>query len=200
MCTQAAFLAMKGKMKERLQQRTRATTQDLPPNPHIRPTDPMPIVRLDGEEWLAEFRSWKLIPHWVKPEDLPKWKAYSTWNARDDEVTTKPSWRGPFKTKRCLLVLEGFYEKKSFFTNHDSNEMVVIAGLFDDWGPQGKEIHSCTMITTQPNELITPLHHRMPAILGPDSWDTWLNPLAKKEELQSLLRPCQSEWLKAQSA
>ncbi|WLT32753.1 SOS response-associated peptidase [Geothrix sp. PMB-07] len=196
MCTQAAFLAMRGKIKERLlQQGAGPTTPTLPPNPRIRPTDQMPIVRLHGCEWLTEARSWKLIPHWVKPEDFPKWKAYSTWNARDDEVATKPSWRGPFKAKRCLLVLEGFYEKKVLFTNSDPNEMIVIAGLFDDWGLEGSEIRSCTMITTEPNDLIAPFHHRMPAILGPESWDLWLAHSTTKESLQRLLRPCPPEWL-----
>ncbi len=156
----------------------------------------MVIVRLDEGEWLAEGRSWKLIPQWVKERDLEKWKKYSTWNARDDELTNKPSWRESFKTKRCLLVMEGFYEKKHFFTNSDPNEMVVAAGLYDDWKGEGKEIHSCTMITTQPNKLVVDLHHRMPALLAPDSWDCWLAEDTPKEHLLSLLRPCPIAWLK----
>jgi putative SOS response-associated peptidase YedK len=155
----------------------------------------MPIVRLDEGEWLAEGRSWKLVPHWVKEEDLPRWKTYSTWNARAEELTTKPSWRDAFKSKRCLLVMEGFYEKKVFFTNSNPEEMVVAAGLYDDWHGTEKEIHSCTMITTEPNVLISELHHRMPALLGPDSWDTWLSPEATKEVLLPLLRPSPTDWL-----
>lgn len=155
----------------------------------------MPIVRLDEGEWLAEGRSWKLIPYWVKEEDLPRWKTYSTWNARAEELTTKPSWREAFKSKRCLLVMEGFYEKKVFFTNRNPEEMLVAAGLYDDWHGTEKEIHSCTMITTEPNELISELHHRMPALLGPESWDTWLSPEATKEDLLPLLRPSPTDWL-----
>jgi len=169
----------------------------MTPNPRIRPTDQMPIVRLDEGEWLAEGRSWKLIPSWVKVDDLPRWKSYSTWNARAEELATKPSWRGAFKSKRCLLVMEGFYEKKVLFTNSNPDEMVVAAGLYDDWHANGQDIHSCTMITTEPNELIIELHHRMPALLGPESWDAWLSPLTSKDDLLALLRPCPSSWLRA---
>lgn len=155
----------------------------------------MPVVRLDDGEWLAEGRSWKLIPYWVKEEDLPRWKSYRTWNARAEELTTKPSWREAFKSKRCLLVMEGFYEKKVFFTNSNPEEMVVAAGLFDDWEKNGREIRSCTMITTEPNEVIAELHNRMPALLGPESWDAWLSPEATKDDLLALLRPSPSDWL-----
>jgi putative SOS response-associated peptidase YedK len=194
-CTQAAIRVLKGIINERVKRGLGKTLPELPPNPSIRPTDQMVVVRLDEGEWLAEGRSWKLIPYWVKERDLEKWKSYSTWNARDDELTTKPSWREPFKAKRCLLVMEGFYEKKHFFTNIDSNEMVVAAGLFDDWHGHEKGIHSCTMITTVPNELIAEHHHRMPALLAPESWDVWLNRDTSKENLMNLLRPCPENWL-----
>lgn len=145
---------------------------------------------------MAEARSWKLIPHWVKETDLEKWKSYSTWNARDDELEKKPSWKGPFKSQRCLLVLEGFYEKKFLFTNSNPEEMVVVAGLYEDWDNRaGRQIHSCTMVTTVPNELIKDLHPRMPAILGPEAWDAWLSPDTPKEELLGLLRPAPVDWL-----
>lgn len=93
--------------------------------------------------------------------------------------------------------MEGFYEKKVFFTNSNPNEMVVAAGLYDDWGKGDQEIHSCTMITTEPNDLIVELHHRMPALLAPDTWDTWLSLDATREDLLNLLRPCPSSWLQA---
>jgi putative SOS response-associated peptidase YedK len=195
MCTQAAFRALKGIVNERVKKGLGKTLPSLEPNLKIRPTDPMPIVRLDAGEWLLETRSWKLLPSWVRVEDLPKWKSYSTWNARSEEVATKPSWTGAFKSKRCLLVLEGFYEKGSFFRNADPEEMTVIAGLYDDWDHDGEEIRSCTMVTTEPNELVAPLHHRMPAILGPESWDEWLSLDTRRERLLCLLRPCPSNWL-----
>lgn len=195
MCTMAAFRILKGIVRERVKKGLGKTLPELSPNLKIKPTDPMPVVRLDDGEWLMETRSWKLIPSWVKPEDYPKWKAYSTWNARSEELATKPSWRGAFKSKRCLLVLEGFYEKGRLFTNADPKEMVVIAGLFDDWAHSDPALQSCTMITTEPNDLIAPLHHRMPAILAPETWDTWLNPRSTKEDLKELLRPCPDECL-----
>ena len=143
----------------------------------------------------VEARSWKLIPSWVKPEDLAKWKSYSTWNARAEELANKPTWRGAFKTKRCLLVLEGFFETGKLFTNADPNELVVIAGLYDEWGGNDQIIYSCTMVTTEPNGLVAPLHNRMPAVLGLEAWDTWLDPKAPKESLQALLHPCPPDWL-----
>ena len=80
MCTQAAFRVLKGIVNERVKKGLGRTLPRLEPNLRIRPTDPMPVVRLDEGEWLLEARSWKLIPSWVKPEDLAKWKSYSTWN------------------------------------------------------------------------------------------------------------------------
>jgi putative SOS response-associated peptidase YedK len=195
-CTQAAIRVLKGIINERVKKGLGKTLPELPPNPSIRPTDQMVVVRLDDGEWLAEARSWRLIPHWVKETDLGKWKSYSTWNARNDELTSKPSWRDPFKAKRCLLVMGGFYEKKHFFVNSDPNEMVVAAGLYDDWHGARSEIHSCTMITTEPNDLISDLHHRMPALLGAAFWDAWLSQDTPKEELLRLLRPCPIDWLK----
>ena len=73
--------------------------------------------------------------------------------------------------------------------------MLVIAGLFDDWDGTSPALQSCTMITTEPNGLILPLHHRMPAILESATWDTWLNPKATNEELHGLLKPCPEGWL-----
>jgi len=143
-CTQAAIRTLKGIINERVKKGLGKTLPPLPPNPRIRPTDLMLIVRLDAGEWMAEGRSWKFVPSWVKEEDLPRWKTYSTWNARAEELTTKPSWRGAFMSKRCLLVMEGFYEKKVFFTNSNPEEMVVAAGLYDDWDRNGRGIHSCS--------------------------------------------------------
>lgn len=197
MCSQAAFRLLKGIVNERVKRDLGRTLPELPPNPRIRPTDPMPVVRLDEDEWLAEGRSWKLIPSWVKESDLGKWKSYSTWNARADELTSKPSWRGAFKNKRCLLVMEGFYEKGRIFLNADPDEMVVAAGLYDDWTGKEKVIHSCTMITTEPNALISELHHRMPALLAAESWDEWLSQDTSEENLLALLRPCPDDWLHA---
>jgi len=197
LCTQAAIRTLKGIINERVKKGLGKTLPPLSPNPSIRPTDLMPIVRLDEGEWLAEGRSWKLIPWWVKEKDLLRWKSYSTWNARAEELTTKPSWRDAFKSKRCLLVMEGFYEKKILFTNSNPEEMVVAAGLYDDWHGTEKEIHSCTMITTEPNEVIAELHHRMPALLGPESWGIWLSPDTPQENLKALLRPCPISWLRS---
>lgn len=199
MCTQAAFRVLKGVVNERVKKGLGRTLPPLAPNLRIRPTDPMPVVRLDEGEWLLETRSWKLIPSWVKPDDLPKWKTYSTWNARAEELANKPTWRGAFKSQRCLLILEGFFEKGKLFTNADPEEMVVIAGLYDEWQSPDQTIRSCTMITTEPNDLIAPLHHRMPAILGPEGWDTWLNPKAERGELHDLLKPCSPEWIQEKS-
>ena len=197
MCSQAAFRLLKGIVNERVKKGLGRTLPDLPPNPRIRPTDPMATVRLDGGEWLAEERIWKFIPYWVKEKDLEEWKKLSTWTARAEELPTKPSWRGSFKSKRCLLVMEGFWEKKHFFTNSNPDEMVVVAGLYDDWEGKEREIHSCTMVTTEPKDLIVELHHRMPALLGPESWDAWLSPDTPKEDLLKVLRPCPTDWLQS---
>jgi putative SOS response-associated peptidase YedK len=116
--------------------------------------------------------------------------AFRTINARTETVTTTPSFREPFKSQRCLIPADGFYEwarngksKQPYCFEVGDGEVFAFAGLWDRWtDPRGEMVESCTILTTTPNALLADIHDRMPAILRPDAYDLWLNPTAQNTE------------------
>ncbi|MCC7353120.1 MAG: SOS response-associated peptidase, partial [Anaerolineae bacterium] len=123
-------------------------------------------------------------------------------NARSETVAEKPSFRSAFKSRRCLVPADGFYEwqrqergKQPFFIRMSEGTPFAIAGLWEHWqGPEGEVIESCTLLTTEANEMMRPLHDRMPVILDPKDYDLWLDPgVQKREILLPLFRPYASE-------
>jgi putative SOS response-associated peptidase YedK len=168
---------------------------------NIPPTGDMLVATYtsDGRR-ISEIMRWGLIPSWAKDTKA----GYSTFNARADSVATKPTFKGAWeKGQRCLVVTDGFYEwrksdKQPFAISMADKDMMVMAGLWDEWSsPMGERIKSCTVITCEPNDIVATLHDRMPVILAEKDWAKWLGEEAASEsELQALLRPCPSEWLK----
>ena len=140
------------------------------PRYNIAPTQCVAVVRLmDGKRQLAMLH-WGLIPR-AKDTKL----AYSTINARADTVATKPAFRSAFKKRRCLVMADGYYEwqkdgKAKLPWLYELGEPFAFAGLWESW--QGLE--SCTIITTDANELASQVHNRMPVILDPADYDGWL--------------------------
>jgi putative SOS response-associated peptidase YedK len=136
---------------------------------------------------------WGLIPKWAKE---PKMK-FPTFNAKAETVHEKPTFRGAWKAaRRCLVVTDGFYEwrkgdKQPFAVACVNDALTVMAGLWEEWtGPTGEVITSCTVITTDANELLSSIHDRMPVILAEADWPAWLGEVpATYEELKALLRP-----------
>jgi putative SOS response-associated peptidase YedK len=118
-------------------------------------------------------------------------------NARAETVAEKPAFRHAFKTKRCLMVADGFYEwakqeggKQPFYVRLGDARPFGLAGLWEHWEREGRVIESCTVITTQANDLMKPLHDRMPVILRHEDYALWLDPSAKDADmLRGLLRP-----------
>lgn len=186
------------------------------PRYNIAPTQEVPIVRLAASTEMAVVRfseasgkcrldilRWGLIPHWAKDEKF----GYKTINARSETVATQPSFRDAFRKRRCLVPATGFYEwqksmqkgkevKQPHYIRRKDGRPMGLAGLWERWvSPDGKEIESFTIITTDANEVMRPFHHRMPVILRPEDYDLWLSPEAKGEQLQALLVPCPEEWL-----
>jgi len=167
------------------------------PRWNVAPTTQVPVVTSANGERTIEWMRWGLIPYWAKDEKI----GYSTFNARADSVATKPAFRGAWKAgRRCLIVTDGFYEwrksdKQPFCIGLGNKEPMMMAGLWETWRPkEGEPIKSCTIITTEPNSLIAPLHDRMPVILGLEDWAAWLGeePIA---DPASLLKPFPSERL-----
>jgi putative SOS response-associated peptidase YedK len=151
------------------------------------------IVRPERGQRVADVAFWGLIPGWVKdPNTFSK-----PINARAETVEEKPSFRGAFKRKRCLIPATGFFEwkadgkaKQPFYIHARDGSPFAFAGLMEDWhGPDGEVMVSACILTTTANELMAGLHDRMPVILPPAAWDLWLDAAAQPRELRGLLTP-----------
>lgn len=168
------------------------------PRYNLAPTDPLLTIT---PEWTYAVRRWGLVPSWAKDLSIGS----KTFNALAETVAEKPSFRTPFKRKRCLIPVAGFYEwhtagkaKTPFYISHtDPEQALVFAGLWDSWECEDGELQSCTIITTEANAFMEELHHRMPVILSRDQWDGWLSSETPTADLQGMLRPCPTEWLQA---
>jgi putative SOS response-associated peptidase YedK len=146
----------------------------------------------DGRE--AVLLKWGLIPSWAKDDSM----SARLINARSETVTEKPAFREAFKRSRCIIPADGFYEwqrtegkKQPYFFHMRDEHPFGFAGLWDRWrGENGKVIESCTILTTEANEVLLPVHDRMPVILHPETYDEWLDADARAvESLKELLRP-----------
>ena len=173
------------------------------PRFNIAPTQPILAIPND-EKFTADFFIWGLIPMWAKDPSIGN----RLINARAETLAEKPSFRGSLKYKRCLILADGFYEWKSsdgkksktpFFIHMKDRKPFAFAGLWDSWNsPEGAQLKTCTIITTEPNELMSLLHNRMPAILHPRDYDKWLDPSSQTpDQVIPLLKPFPAEMMDA---
>jgi putative SOS response-associated peptidase YedK len=173
--------------------------RDLPPRFNIAPTQPVAVIPNDGKNHL-DFYLWGLIPSWAKDPEIGN----RMINARAETLAEKPSFRAAFRRRRCLVLADGFYEWRSdpktkgktpIYIQLESKEPFGLAGLWEIWtSGDGSEIRSCTIITTEPNQLLTSIHNRMPVIISPKSYERWLSPQElPPEQLQPLLVPYPAE-------
>lgn len=163
------------------------------PRYNIAPTQDVIAIRRaeDSDQREAVLLRWGLIPPWA---DDPK-IGNRMINARSETIAEKPSFKSPLKRRRCLIVADGFYEwrkegkaKQPYFIHMKDDQPFAFAGLWQRWKKDNLAIESCTIITTAANQLMSPLHDRMPAILSPADFDTWLNPdIEDPQELTPLL-------------
>ena len=154
----------------------------LTPRFNIAPTQPVAAVRADGGGRRCDMLSWGLVPFWADDAAI----GHRLINARADGVAAKPSFRAAFKKRRCLVLADGFYEwqkipgskqKQPFYIRLRDHRPFAFAGLWEHWeGKDGSAVDSCTIITTDPNELIKPIHDRMPVILAPEVHGAWIDP------------------------
>ena len=168
-------------------------SSDLGPSYNIAPTQKVAVIITDGIKQLVPVR-WGLVPSWAKDPSIGS----KMINARAETVTEKASYRNAFKKRRCLVVADGFYEwqktgdaKRPIYIRLKSGKPFAFAGLYEVWkSPEGKEVTTCTIITTEANELMKPIHERMPVIIPAESQDEWLDPAAEgKDQLLDMLRP-----------
>jgi putative SOS response-associated peptidase YedK len=173
-----------------------ADVPQLAPRYNIAPSQDVASVRMNrsGERRVLRTVRWGLIPHWAKDPAVGN----RMINARAESAAEKPAYRTPFRKRRCLVPATGFFEwkrvgisKQPMLMRLRSGGPFAFAGLWDRWQPpEGEPVDSCTILTTTPNDLVAPIHNRMPVILPPEAYAPWLDPgLQKPSELASLLAP-----------
>jgi len=152
---------------------------------------------------------WGLIPSWIKNADEANVIRYKTFNARSETIDTKPAFRQSFKSKRCIIPVKGFFEwqhkskeKIPWYIYHENNEILSLAGLFDEWisSSTGDIVSTFTILTTDANSMMAEIHNsarRMPAVLDMSSERKWIDPLINQTELLALLQPAQDGILNA---
>ncbi|NJL47793.1 MAG: SOS response-associated peptidase [Leptolyngbyaceae cyanobacterium SM2_5_2] len=171
----------------------------IEPRYNIAPTQPVVAVVATAEAPQPQFQilRWGLIPSWAKDITIGN----RLINARAETLAEKPSFRAAFKRRRCLIVADGFYEwhqqpdgkpKQPYYIFLRDHQPFAFAGLWEHWldSTSGSELQTCTILTTEPNELMASIHTRMPVILPPEDYAPWLDPgFYQPSVLQSMLRP-----------
>ena len=175
----------------------------IPPRYNLAPTQEAAVVRVTepGEPRRLDFLRWGLIPYWAKEASIGN----RMINARSEGVAEKPAYKHSFKKKRCLIPTDGFYEwkkegkaKQPYLIRRHDHKPFAFAGLWSTWRDpeKGVPVETFTILTTDANDFIRPLHDRMPVILEKKDFDLWLDPkIEDAERLQALLQPAPNDIL-----
>ena len=175
--------------------------EDPPARFNIAPSQPVPVVRLNREDdrVYSEIR-WGLIPFWAKDQKIGN----RTINARLESVAEKPSFREPFRRRRCLILSSGFYEwrkledrKLPYFIGREDGLPIAFAGLWDRWRGEEASIDSCAIVTRDADAAVSHIHHRMPVILPDQGQAEWLqrdSPPANLLQLCGEAPPTLTSW------
>lgn len=165
---------------------------DFPPRPHVAPGQPIAIVRIEeGQRRFALVR-WGFIPGWLKEVKAGR----PLINARGETILDKPTFRNPMTRRRCLVPADGFFEwlgdvpgrKTPYFIERPDRGLFALGGIWEHWmGADGSEIETALIITTTPNREVSEIHDRMPVIIAPQDYETWLK--ADVKDAVKLIRP-----------
>jgi putative SOS response-associated peptidase YedK len=177
--------------------------EEWAPRYNIAPTQPVPIIRQHPREPSRELSlvRWGLIPSWAKDSSA----AARMINARSETAATKPAFRDALKSRRCLVLADGFYEwqrtgktKQPYCFEVDDGQLFAFAGIWDRWtDASGNAVETWSILTTTPNAVTSPIHDRMPVILNPDGYDLWLDPGMRDANAASeLLKPCDARQMR----
>jgi putative SOS response-associated peptidase YedK len=191
MCGRYTLTTPVGKLAEEFE--ITGPLPEVPARYNIAPTQEVAAVLTEDDERHLEMLRWGLIPSWADDPGIGS----RMINARSETAAEKPSFRGAFKKRRCLIVADGFYEwqkvnggKQPYYIHMMGGRPFAFAGLWESWGKYGEEIRSCTILTTDANNMVGRVHHRMPVILPPEEYELWLDPdMREAEPLLDLLRP-----------
>jgi len=173
---------------------------DLTPRYNIPPGTEIAAIRQspEGQRVLHQLK-WGLVPNWAKDPGIGN----KLNNARGESVAEKPSFRDAFKRRRCLIPADGFYEwqargklKQPYFISLKSGLPMAMAGLWEAWkSPNGDILRTCCIITTGPNEIMQPIHDRMPVIIAAEDWAKWL--AGPVQDIEALIRPYTADAMQA---
>ena len=175
-------------------------TFDIRPNYNIAPSQNVVAVASDGKKNRLLSCRWGFVPQWSK--ELKS--GFTMINARAETVADSKTYKSAFENHRCLVVADGFYEWKKqdrikipIYIHLRSGNPMGLAGLYNLWiSPEGEEVCTCTIIVTDANEIIAPIHERMPVILDEEKFGRWLDPAVHdRETLLPLLKPYDPEAL-----
>src|SRR5687767_4848034 len=169
------------------------------PRYNVAPSQSVLAVAAGPDGWRAGVLEWGLLPRWSRSPGKP------SINARAETVLEKPSFREPFEHRRCLILADGFYEwqgagkyRRPMLIRRRDGRPFAFAGLWESHHREGRgEVHGCAIITTTPNEVVRPIHDRMPVILSRRGQRAWLDARTTAGELRDLLVPCPAEELEA---
>ena len=209
MCCRVAQGSGKEKIKQRVKARGQAPT--ITPRLNLAPTqDALVAVQASGDVRLEAMR-WGLIPPWARDKSIGAKLA----NARAETIDEKPSFRQPFRRRRCLLPVDGYYEwesrpsgKQPIYYSMRDGDLFCLAGLWETWTTpeqtdepelpglgqaQAETLCTFTVITTTPNRLAKRVHDRMPVIVHPADYDRWLSAESQAADLKQLLQPFDDE-------
>jgi len=209
MCCRVAQGSGRDKVKKKM--KARGDTLTITPRLNLAPTqDAVVAVQASGDVRLEEMR-WGMIPPWARDKSIGAKLA----NARAETIDEKPSFRQPFRRRRCLLPVDGYYEwesrpggKQPVYYSMRDGDLFCLAGLWETWTTpeqndepelpglgqaQAETLCTFTVITTTPNRLAKRVHDRMPVIVHPADYGNWLSPESKAADLKRLLRPFDDE-------
>ena len=168
---------------------------NFPARYNIAPAQPVSVIRaVPGRE--MALVQWGLVAPWLKPEQVMDKAARPQINARAETITEKPSFKNAFRRRRCLIPSDGIYEwdrsiGQPYRIYRADGKPFFMAGIWEIWnGADGSEIESCAIITAAANDRLSPIHHRMPAVIEPQMAEPWLlTPETEAEKLLPLLQP-----------
>jgi putative SOS response-associated peptidase YedK len=161
----------------------------LQPRYNVAPSQPVAVVTNDQPKTLTHL-NWGLVPFWAKDPTIGN----RLINARSETAHEKPSFKAAMQYRRCLIPADGWYEWRTkpntpMFIHRDQFDVFAFAGLWERWtSPDGSEVHTCTVLTTDATDNLKPLHHRMPVVLHPGDYNTWLHS-DNLNARRALLRP-----------
>lgn len=174
----------------------------LPPRYNVSPGQTITVVRAGDDGPVVATLRWGLVPSWARDPSIGNRLA----NARLETAPEKPSFRAAFRHRRCLVLADGFYEwqvvpgekrKQPWFIQRKDETIFAFAGLWERWVPRtasggadenAAPLETCTLLTTEPNALMAPIHDRMPVIIAPNDYAAWISPDATPQDVQALTR------------